>query len=112
MQIVKLISTIAFAALTVSPLHAQDKAASAPTADKQVAEPVGGAGALPVSPASASTADKQVAEDCAKEHGKHHEHAAEKGTGGGMKSKCVNEKSAAKKGTKKPLHDHKKEHKS
>ena len=88
MQIVKLISTIAFAALTVSPLHAQDKAASVPTADKQVAE------------------------DCAKEHGKHHEHAAEKGTGGGMKSKCVNEKSAAKKGTKKPLHDHKKEHKS
>ena len=88
MQIVKLISTIAFAALAVSPLHAQDKAASG------------------------STADKQVAEDCAKEHGKHHEHAAEKGTGGGMKSKCVNEKSGAKKGTKKPLHDHKKEHKS
>lgn len=90
MKIVQLISVIAFAALAAGPLHAQDKAASTP----------------------APAADKQIAEDCAKEHGKHHDHAAEKGTAGGMKSKCMNEKAGAKKGAKKPLHDHNKEHKS
>lgn len=90
MQIVKLTSTIVFAALAAGPLHAQDKAASAP----------------------APAADKQIAEDCAKEHGKHHDHAAEKGMAGEMKSKCINDKSKAKKDAKKPLHDHKNEHKS
>ena len=88
MNIVRLISTIAFAALAASPLHAQDKAANAPAADKQVAE------------------------DCAKEHGMHHDHAAEKGMAGGMKSKCMNEKAGAKKDAKKPIHDHNKEHKA
>lgn len=48
-------------------------------------------------PASAASSKEAAHADCAKEHGKMHDHAKEKGMGDGMMSKCMSEKAGAKK---------------
>lgn len=88
MNITRLAILITFAALAASPLYAQDKATSTPAAGKQA-----------------------MMDECAKETGKRHDHAAEKGASG-MKGKCMDEKMRGKQAAKKPLHDHNKEHKA
>ena len=89
MKIATLITTSAiFLALAAGPLYAQNKPAESPAGDR-----------------------KAMRDDCAKEHDKMHDHAKEKGMGGGMMSKCMDEKKGAQKPGKKPLHDHNKEHK-
>ena len=88
MNISRITAMIAIATLAAGPLYAQDKAASSTTASKQA-----------------------MMDECAKEHGKHHDHAAEKGASA-MKAKCMDEKMKGKQVAKKPLHDHNKEHKA
>ena len=88
MKISRITAMIAMATLAAGPLHAQDKATSAPAASKQV-----------------------MMDECAKEHRKHHDHAAEKGASA-MEAKCMDEKMGGKQAVKKPLHDHNKEHKA
>jgi len=89
MKLSRLATLIVVASFATGTLHAQTKPADTPSAD-----------------------EKAIREDCAKEHGKHHDHVKEKGMGSGMVSKCVDEKKGAKKSAKKPLHDHNKEHKA
>ena len=88
MKISRVAAMIAIATLAAGPLHAQDKAAGSPAASKQA-----------------------MMDECAKEHRKHHDHAAEKGASA-MKAKCMDEKVSGKQAAKKPLHDHNKEHKA
>lgn len=89
MHITRIATLIAVAALAANPLYAQEKSSATPPDDRQA-----------------------LLDECKKEHGKHHDHTKEKGLGGGMVSKCINEKKGAKKAAKKPLHDHNREHKA
>ena len=88
MNINRMATLITVVALAASPLYAQDKATSAPAASKQA-----------------------MMDECAKETGKRHDHAGEKGASG-MKGKCMDEKMRGKQAAKKPVHDHNKEHKA
>lgn len=89
MNFARVVTLIAVATLISTPLYAQDKAAAAPATDRQA-----------------------MKDECAKEHSKMHDHAKEKGMGGGMMAKCINDKKKAMRAAKKPLPDQNKEHKA